>query len=119
MKHGYKGFTLLELMLVVTVIGILATVAVPAYIDNYKRARAAEIVSSSYGLKSAIQVCMTDFPEDYEANCVAGLNYIPENLDSGDAAVALAGSKMIRSRAVANGTPGVNGPITRLLPRPA
>lgn len=49
-----KGFTLIELMIVVAIIGILAAVALPAYQDYTKRAQAAEAVSLAAGLKTSI-----------------------------------------------------------------
>lgn len=53
MKHIQHGFTLIELMIVVTIIGILAAVAVPAYQDYTARAQATEAFSLLAGLKSA------------------------------------------------------------------
>ena len=49
-----KGFTLIELMIVVAIIGILAAVALPAYQDYTIRAQVAEGPSLSSGLKTAI-----------------------------------------------------------------
>ncbi|WP_353177349.1 pilin [Delftia acidovorans] len=49
-----QGFTLIELMIVVAIIGILAAVALPAYQDYTKRARVSEALSLMSGAKAAI-----------------------------------------------------------------
>ncbi|MTI15616.1 pilin [Sansalvadorimonas verongulae] len=49
-----KGFTLIELMIVVAIIGILAAVAIPAYQDYTKRAHVTEGISLAAGAKAAI-----------------------------------------------------------------
>jgi type IV pilus assembly protein PilA len=54
MKNVQKGFTLIELMIVVAIIGILAAVAIPAYQDYTARAQAAEAFSLLDGLKTGM-----------------------------------------------------------------
>jgi type IV pilus assembly protein PilA len=54
MKHLQKGFTLIELMIVVAIIGILAAVALPAYQDYTIRAKVSELVLAASGFKTSV-----------------------------------------------------------------
>lgn len=56
-KKAQAGFTLIELMIVVAIIGILAAVAIPAYSDYTVKAKVANALSSAGSLKTAVALC--------------------------------------------------------------
>lgn len=53
-KQKQKGFTLIELMIVVAIIGILAAIAIPSYQDYTARAQVSEAVSLAAGFKTGL-----------------------------------------------------------------
>jgi type IV pilus assembly protein PilA len=82
MKQIQKGFTLIELMIVVAIIGILAAVAIPAYSDYTKKAKFTEVVQATQALKTAIEICLAD-ENGVVDNCApGGSGGVPANVAS-------------------------------------
>lgn len=60
MKTMQKGFTLIELMIVVAIIGILAAIAVPAYQDYTIKSKVSEAASLGAAVKTAVEVAFSE-----------------------------------------------------------
>jgi type IV pilus assembly protein PilA len=96
MHNLEKGFTLIELMIVVAIIGILSAVALPAYQDYTIRAKVSEAIIAATSAKSLIS-------EAYQTDNTTGMTAAAEAFNS--TAIAEKQSKYISDMTIDEGTP--------------
>jgi type IV pilus assembly protein PilA len=59
-RQKQKGFTLIELMIVVAIVGILASIAIPSYQNYTNRAKFSEVIQATAPFKLGVEVCSHD-----------------------------------------------------------
>jgi type IV pilus assembly protein PilA len=98
--HSHKaGFSLIELMIVITIIGILTAIAIPSYQNYIQRARFAEVISTAALFKTAVSIALQQgVPLSELSNGINGIPVEPKNTKN------LEGIKVENGKITATGT---------------
>lgn len=92
MRYNKKGFTLLEMMIVVAIIGILISIVLPSYQRYTQRARFSEIVQAVAPYKIGVEECY-QITDDLRT-CQAGQSGMPDPIEHG---LGLVNALMVKS----------------------
>lgn len=109
--YSQQGFSLVELMIVITIIGILAVIAAPSYQNYPKRARFAEVIAATSPFKIAIAIALQQGDALTDLNL--GEHGVPP---SPDATKNLAHIKVNKGVITATGTKAAGGATYILKP---
>jgi len=106
MRKTERGFTLIELMIVIAIIGILAAIAVPQYTDYVTRSRRTDGQSTLLQVAQELERCYTQFSAYNNTNCaVVTSGAVSQTSPEGYYVIAATGTALSASAFTLTATP--------------
>ncbi|MBT5228717.1 MAG: prepilin-type N-terminal cleavage/methylation domain-containing protein [Methylococcales bacterium] len=113
-KTNQSGFTLIELMIVVAIIGILASIAIPAYQDYIAKAQFTSALSEISPYKTKLEVLMSEDAGTVYTNVTDGIEAPTSTGNCSNIALASVASGTATIACTHIGTTGITGLVTTL-----
>ncbi|WP_144393678.1 pilin [Pleionea sediminis] len=111
MQKSNAGFTLIELMIVVAIIGILAAIAIPQYQDYVARTQITRVFGEISAIKSGVE---TELNNGNTGFTLADVGYVDSNISSVVAAFAADGSGTLTATLDGNAATAVSGDVVTI-----
>ncbi len=116
MKRIQQGFTLIELMIVVAIIGILAAVALPAYQDYTRRAKVSEVMLAASACRTTVTEVIQSSTSGLPAAGAWGCEVTTSNSTTYVATVGVDATNAVVTATAQGISPEVNGQTITLTP---
>lgn len=92
MSRAQRGFTLIELMIVVAIVGIISAIAYPSYMESVRKSNRADAKAALNDVSQRLQRCFTAYSDYTHASCALGQTLDGGSVNSGEGMYTVTGN---------------------------